>query len=214
MPRRSLRLHAAFAAVMLAIIVGLLSGCAAVAYDRIVARPTPTLIVSGPFDPDTQVTPGASPAPPDGRVDVADGFIADGDMLSPFATGYPALAQLDPALLAAVQAAARDAEDDGVTIGISAGWRSAEYQQALLDEAIAHYGSVAEARRWVDTPEVSRHVRGEAVDILPTAADDWLRQHGSDYGLCQIYANEIWHFELATTPGGRCPRLLPDASHD
>ena len=28
----------------------------------------------------------------------------------------------------------------------------------------------------------------------PTDADDWLIQHGSDYGLCQTYANEMWHF--------------------
>jgi len=51
------------------------------------------------------------------------------------------------------------------------------------------------------------------VDIGPTAADDWLIQHGADYGLCQTFANEIWHFELATVPGGRCPDMLPDSSY-
>jgi hypothetical protein len=56
-------------------------------------------------------------------------------------------------------------------------------------------------------------VTGDAVDIGPTDADDWLIQHGSTYGLCQIFANELWHFELATTPGGDCPALLADGSY-
>ena len=43
-------------------------------------------------------------------------------------------------------------------------------------------------------------------------AADWLSRHGSAYGLCQVFANEIWHYELATTPGGRCPEMLPDGS--
>ena len=50
------------------------------------------------------------------------------------------------------------------------------------------------------------------VDIGPTAAALWLRQHGNRYGLCQIYANEMWHYELATEPGGICPRPIADAS--
>ncbi len=31
-------------------------------------------------------------------------------------------------------------------------------------------------------------------------------------GLCQIYGNEMWHYELATEPGGICPRPIADAS--
>ena len=30
---------------------------------------------------------------------------------------------------------------------------------------------------------------------------------------CQVFANERWHFELATTAGGRCPPMLPDNSY-
>ena len=74
------------------------------------------------------------------------------------------------------------------------------------------YGSLEEARKWVSTPELSAHVTGDAIDIGYTDADSWLMQHGADYGLCQIYSNEIWHFELATTPGGDCPPQLADAS--
>jgi D-alanyl-D-alanine carboxypeptidase len=156
----------------------------------------------------------ASLAPGAGRVPLtaADGYIADDEELSPFATGYPAVGNLAPDLLAAVQHASTDAARDGVDLKITSGWRSARYQQSLLNAAIAHYGSEAEARRWVNTPEKSTHVTGKAVDIGPTAADLWLRQHGNQYGLCQIYANEMWHYELATEPGGICPRPIADAS--
>ena len=142
----------------------------------------------------------------------ADGYIADGEGLSPFATDYPAVGNLAPELLAAVQHASTDAARDGVDLLIASGWRSVRYQQSLLDAAIAQYGSEAEARRWVNTPEKSTHVTGKAVDIGPTAAALWLGQHGNRYGLCQIDANEIWHYELATKPGGICPRPIADAS--
>jgi zinc D-Ala-D-Ala carboxypeptidase len=49
------------------------------------------------------------------------------------------------------------------------------------------------------------------VDVLPTRADDWLIQHGDAYGLCQSYANEMWHFELSVAPGGTCPAPASDA---
>jgi hypothetical protein len=71
------------------------------------------------------------------------------------------------------------------------------------------YGSETVARRYVSTPEKSAHVSGRAVDVAPTDAAYWLIQHGRDYGLCQIYANEVWHFELA---GPDCPAPLTDAS--
>ena len=125
----------------------------------------------------------------------------------------PTVDNLDPDLLAAVRAAARDAQEDGVRLEITSGWRSRAHQQRLFDEAVAEYGSEEEARRYVSTPDVSAHVTGDAVDIGPTEADDWLNQHGADYGLCQTFANEIWHFELATTPGGECPAMLPDSSY-
>jgi zinc D-Ala-D-Ala carboxypeptidase len=130
-----------------------------------------------------------------------------------FDTDRPTIGNLDPDLLAAVRAAAHDAQDDGVDLAITSGWRSPAHQQRLFDEAVRRYGSEEEARRYVSTPDTSAHVTGDAVDIGPTNADDWLRQHGADHGLCQAFANEIWHFELATTPGGRCPEMLPDSSY-
>ncbi len=93
--------------------------------------------------------------------------------------------------------------------GFSRGRAEAE---RLLDEAVALYRSEEEARRFVHPPEKSKHVSGKAIDIGPTAADDWLIQHGADYGLCQAYADEMWHFELLAPPGGECPQPLGDAN--
>lgn len=143
----------------------------------------------------------------------AEGFIAEGEELSPWNVDHPALANLDPALLAAVQQAAADAEAEGILMVITSGWRSASYQQRLLDEAILNYGSEEEARKWVLGPEESTHVFGEAIDIGYTDADYWMIERGSAYGLCQTYANEIWHFELMVEPGGSCPVPIEDASH-
>ena len=38
-------------------------------------------------------------------------------------------------------------------------------------------------------------------------------EHGADYGLCQTFANETWHFELSGSPGDQCPQPLPDGSY-
>ena len=46
------------------------------------------------------------------------------------------------------------------------------------------------------TPETSPHVSGDAVDIGTPDATAWLSEHGAEYGLCQIYRNEPWHYEL------------------
>lgn len=142
---------------------------------------------------------------------VDDGYLSE--PVSPFETERPAVANLDPALRAAIQRAAKDARRDGVTILINSGWRSRDYQQHLLDEAVASHGP-GEADRLVNGPDRSTHVTGKAVDAGPPEADRWLQQHGAEYGLCQVYANEIWHYELTTRPGHPCPPQLPDASAD
>jgi hypothetical protein len=158
---------------------------------------------------------GATERTPQGLTNVrSDGDqLANGNQGTPFNDNRPTIGNLDPDLLDAIRAAARDAQDDEVELVITSGWRSRAHQQRLFDEAVSRYGSEQEARRYVSTPDASAHVTGDAVDIGPTDADDWLSQHGADYGLCQIFANEIWHFELATTPGGQCPEMLPDSSY-
>ncbi len=145
-------------------------------------------------------------------IGVADGYIPEGEVLSPFDTDHPAIANLEPDLLVAIQRASIDAEADGVVMVVNSGWRSERYQQSLLDEAIVTYGSEEEARKWVNTPDQSTHVTGEGVDIGYTDADYWLIEHGYRYGLCQTYANEIWHFELAVEPWEACPEPLADAT--
>ena len=147
-----------------------------------------------------------------GELSAADGFIVDGGAVSPFADQLPAIANLSTELRAALQAAARAAAADGVQVLVTSGWRSTAYQQFLFDEAVRRYGSAEEARRYVLAPDQSEHVTGQAVDVGRTDATSWLSQHGADHGLCQTYANESWHYELATTPGGECPEQLSDAT--
>ena len=91
----------------------------------------------------------------------------------------------------------------------------ADVAVAALEEAIAKYGSEAAATRWVATPKTSAHVSGDAVDIGPADAAAWLSEHGAAYGLCQIYGNEPWHYELrpeAIDQG--CPPMYADPTHD
>jgi zinc D-Ala-D-Ala carboxypeptidase len=143
----------------------------------------------------------------------ADGAVPDGT--SVFDDAVPGVAKLDPALLGALRQAATDAADEGVHFLVDSGWRSREYQEQLLQEAISKYGSEAEAARWVATPNTSAHVSGDAVDIGPSGAAAWLSEHGAAYGLCQIYGNEPWHFELrpdAVDHG--CPAMYADPTHD
>ncbi|WP_017201891.1 M15 family metallopeptidase [Microbacterium algeriense] len=171
------------------------------------------------------VQEGTSTAPPpapseqiDGTViapSEADGVIRDGDQPTVFDVDRVAVGNLDPVLLAALQRAATDAEGDGVTFLVNSGWRSPALQERLLQDAIAEYGSEAEARRWVATAETSAHVSGDAVDLGPLPTLDWIAQRGWRYGLCQIYGNESWHYELrpeAVTDG--CPEMYTDPTED
>jgi zinc D-Ala-D-Ala carboxypeptidase len=126
-----------------------------------------------------------------------------------------AVANLDPELLGALRQAAGDAADQGVELVVNSGWRSPEHQERLLQEAVSKYGSEEEAARWVATADTSPHVSGDAVDIGPSAATAWLSEHGARYGLCQIYGNEPWHYELrpeAVDVG--CPAMYADPTHD
>jgi hypothetical protein len=143
----------------------------------------------------------------------ADGAVPDGTTV--FDHGIPGVARLEADLLGALRRAADDAAGDGVEVLVDSGWRSAAYQEQLLREAVAKYGSAAEAARWVATPDTSAHVSGDAVDLGPSEATEWLSEHGAAYGLCRIYDNEPWHFELrpdAVEFG--CPATYADPTHD
>jgi hypothetical protein len=143
----------------------------------------------------------------------ADGAIPDGT--SVFDGQVPGVGRLDPALLDALRRAATDASQVGTRFVVNSGWRSPAYEDELRREAVAKYGSEAEAARWVATGTTSPHVSGDAVDLGPVDAVPWLAAHGAAYGLCPVYGNEPWHYELrpeATSQG--CPALYADPSHD
>jgi D-alanyl-D-alanine carboxypeptidase len=143
----------------------------------------------------------------------ADGAVPDGATV--FDDEIPGVANVDEALLGALRQAATDAAGDGVEFLVESGWRSPEYQEQLLHEAVSEYGSEEEAARWVATPETSAHVSGDAVDIGPFDATAWLSEHGAEYGLCQIYGNEPWHYELRLEAiDSGCPHMYPDPTHD
>jgi zinc D-Ala-D-Ala carboxypeptidase len=141
------------------------------------------------------------------------GAVPDG--VTVFDDEIPAVAKLDPALLGALQQAATDAADDGIEIFVNSGWRSPEYQDQLLVEAVSEYGSEEEAARWVATADTSTHVSGDAIDIEPFEATVWLSEHGAEYGLCQIYSNEPWHYELRPAAvDHECPLMYADPTQD
>jgi zinc D-Ala-D-Ala carboxypeptidase len=125
------------------------------------------------------------------------------------------VANLNADLVAALRQAATDAAGNGVEFVVDSGWRSQAYQEHLLEEGVSEHGSDEEAGRWVATPDTSPHVSGDAVDIGPFDATAWLSEHGAEYGLCQIYSNEPWHYELrpeAIDHG--CPPVYADPTHD
>ncbi|MFC5744639.1 M15 family metallopeptidase [Actinomadura rugatobispora] len=150
---------------------------------------------------------------PRGALGEANGAVPDG--VTVFNDAIPAVANLDLDLLKALRKAATDAADDGVKFYVNSGWRSPEYQNQLLREAVSRYGSEEEAARWVATADTSPHVSGDAVDIGRSDATAWLSEHGAGHGLCQIYRNEPWHYELRPDAVDRgCPPMYADPTHD
>ncbi|HEY3439058.1 MAG TPA: M15 family metallopeptidase [Actinotalea sp.] len=126
--------------------------------------------------------------------------------------GHEVATGLDPELARRFTVAQKAAAADGVELTITSGWRSAAYQQSLVDQAVVQYGSQEEAHRWVLPPETSEHVKGLAIDVGGTRGALWLGEHARGLGLCQTYANEVWHFEMLADGASECPPMHPDAS--
>lgn len=166
---------------------------------------TPPVATAGPADA-AELSIGQA------AVDTTGGSIPDGQTASPFDDANPVVGLLDPLLRNAIQDAARAAATEGVDVRLTSGWRSKGFQRRLFDEAVVTYGSVDVASQFVASPDASMHVFGRAVDVGPVAADEWMIRNGPKFGLCQIYANEIWHFELAVDDQGNCPPLRPNAA--
>ncbi len=132
------------------------------------------------------------------------------------ARDLPAAAQvaptgMDPELERRVAAATAAAAAEGVELSVTSGWRSAEEQQRLVDEAVERHG-VPEAYRWVLPPGDSAHVQGLAVDLGPLEGWLWLGERAEAFGLCRTYVNEPWHFEPLPDGATTCPAPHPDAS--
>ena len=181
-----------------------IAGCATAAIPGGTAAPRTTAVSSDTSSRDSGEVAGVA-------VTGADGY-AERSLPIDEIADTPAVANLVPELRSAVTHATEAARADGVTVLINSGWRSARYQQALLDQGIEEHGSLQAARRWVNTPERSTHVTGNAVDVGAWDAAAWMQEHGPEFGLCQTYANESWHYELTTEPGGECPAMLDDSS--
>ncbi len=169
--------------------------------------------------PSTASSPSSAASPVDRRNEQRDalgeagGAVPDGTTV--FDDEVPGVANLDPALRHALRRATTDAAADGVELVVNSGWRSPAYEDQLRREAIAKYGSEAEAARWVATGTTSAHVSGDAVDIGPADATAWLSAHGAAYGLCQIYGNEPWHYELRPEAIAHdCPSMYSDPTQD
>lgn len=172
--------------------------------------PDDTLVgpaAEGPAEGDQPFSVGSA------GTDTFAGYLADNQTLSPFDDAdNPVLSRLDPALLSAVQEATVAAADDGVTMRITSGWRSRGFQLRLFDDGVRQYGSEEAARQFVASPETSHHVTGEAVDVGPPAAALWMSRNGTRFGLCQMFENELWHYELVADEAGNCPPMKPNAT--
>ena len=180
-------------------------------------QPTPTVSAEAAPPMSAPSEPAAGPPerlPREQRgLGEADGIVPAGTTV--FDDEVPAVAKLDASLLGALRRAAVDAARGRVQIYVDSGWRSARYQAELLRRAIDKYGSETEAARWVATPDTSAHVSGDAVDLGRSSALAWLSKHGAAYGLCRIYRNEPWHYELRPDAVDRgCPRMYADAASD
>ncbi len=198
--RRSLRPYAIGLVVVTAVIIGTLA-------HQSTSSSAPS------FSEVPRADQGDATTEVDGAVTEADGVLPDG--VTVFDDRYPGVANLDPDLLQALREAATDAAHDGVEFFVDSGWRSPEYQNQLFREAVSEYGSEGEAARWVATADTSAHVSGDAVDIGHFDASAWLSEHGAEYGLCQIYINEPWHYELRPQAIDHdCPRRYADPTHD
>ncbi|MGE2713147.1 M15 family metallopeptidase [Mycolicibacterium litorale] len=173
-----------------------------------------------PTTDDTLVGPSAAATEPSAQpfgigeaaTDTFGGYLPEGATLTAFDVENPTVGRLDPALLAAVQEATRSAAADGVEVEINSGWRSVGFQQRLFDDGVRTYGSVEIARQFVASPQTSMHVVGRAVDVGGPEAAAWMSRNGPRFGLCQVFANELWHYELTADAAGRCPPMKPNAT--
>lgn len=95
-----------------------------------------------------------------------------------------------------LQRMASAAQRDGVALTINSGHRDPNYQAKLFRQAVAKYGSVQVARKWVAPPGLSQHQTGQALDISmgESRVHSWLRKNAARFGFTQSYSWEPWHW--------------------
>jgi hypothetical protein len=95
---------------------------------------------------------------------------------------------------------------------VMSGYRSPQRQAALWKDALAKYGSAAEARKWVAPPGKSGHNAGHAADLAyngvrldkaPKRVREWVHENAAKFGLAFPLGNEAWHVELAGARNGK-----------
>lgn len=112
-------------------------------------------------------------------------------------------------VIAGWRAIEKSANADGVIVCLNDGKRSRAQQQAQYDQYEQQYGKEV-ADQLVLPPAKSAHVIGNAIDVQPQAAYQWLQATKGDLGFCRIYDNEPWHFEYDVTYFEQgCPARLP-----
>jgi D-alanyl-D-alanine carboxypeptidase len=214
-PPRAARRRTRSSALVVSILVALGSflGYRSLAVPSVAASPHVVAhLAHGPQIPLEGALPRRPLGGSHGRLGSADGVVRGGTTVF---SHVPAVTNLAPDLLTALRRAATAAADSGVEFHVNSGWRSRKYQEQLLQQAISKYGSRSVAARWVATPSTSPHVSGDAIDIGDAEAVSWLSEHGARFGLCQIYDNEPWHFELrAAAVEHGCPPTYTDPTHD
>jgi D-alanyl-D-alanine carboxypeptidase len=80
---------------------------------------------------------------------------------------------------------------------VYSGFRPPWYQKRLFDQAVAKYGSVAKARKWVAPPGKSRHGRKGGQGAVDATLGGQL--DGSSERLFRPMSWEEWHVQLAGT---------------
>lgn len=110
------------------------------------------------------------------------------------------------------------AAKDGIHLGVGSGFRDSARQAQLFKEAVEKYGSEAEARKHVAPPGHSMHERGLAADLTEdghlirkgSPADEWIAQHGKDYGIVRPMSYEPWHVQPQSTTPMSVPQRRAD----
>lgn len=127
----------------------------------------------------------------------------------------PKLDKVDTELATNITALLAKASEEGITLGITSGFRTAEQQAKLWEDALKKYGSAAVARKYVAPPGSSNHEKGDAVDINWLAgeqkkAQKFLDENALTFNLKFPVATEqpggkmgFTHVELANTAKGR-----------